>query len=215
MDSTLVSYTTVVLPSACFTHYECQRDATVGIHMASLVAALRLSKGSDNETLELNYDSRDSADLHIRMAAPGRVANFRLHTIDITADSMEVPALVFSNHLHMQTGNLADILAHLLRSSDRFSLDWTEQKVEFRCDSDSGQGGISLAEDEENEIELRVGEEFVSDFHLKYLTFVNHAKRASRMVGLAVNEDSPLRVSITVLGHGSIVFFLAPLSRTE
>jgi proliferating cell nuclear antigen PCNA len=206
MDSSKTSLVQLVLPAEYFEIYQCTTPLEIGIYTSSMVAIL--SKVKNNK---LTWKSSGSESLTICLENGDTTTEFRLRSVDVEEDVLDIPNITDDVELRMNPTTLVSILDKIIMAKsglkikvDSNNIYMSAQSVEFgtiwhKEPLNGGDIDCTLRE----EVSLMFGYNAI----VLLLTF---AKVSKLQCFLGLSNEMPLRLKMTIGSGGSLSLYIAP-----
>jgi proliferating cell nuclear antigen len=200
MDTSHVSLVSMCLRE--FGSYSCQEPFYMGVHISNLCKILKCMDPED--TLTLGGDP-DTPELSIEFESSKRVAQFRLHLMEIEAEQMDIPEMDYDCVLVMASAEFKRIITDLQAFGETMIFSATTDGFLFQVKGDTGKANILLKAPEQYTCEV----DTIAEFSNRHLTYFAKASGLSPNVTLKMSANAPLVVEYT-FDEGHVRFYLSP-----
>lgn len=220
MDSSHVCLVSLLLRNDGFEHFRCDRNISMGVHMANLSKILKCAGNDDTITMKAD-DSADTLTLMFESQNQDRISEFDLKLMDIESEHLGIPDQDYSAEVKMPAAEYQRICRDLSSIGDTVSISATKEGVKFSTSGDVGTANVTCRHgtatdkpaEERTEIDLK--EPVALTFALRYLNNFAKATPLSTQVKVALTKDLPIVVEYQIADMGYIKFFLAPKIEDE
>ncbi len=210
MDSAHVALVELSVPRSLFAHLSASRDTRVGVHVPSLLRALK-SAGKDDE-LELRLQSGDSCELALRMSSSERSAEFSLSLLEIDSEDVDVPSSPSEAvELALSSGEFSRAVRDCSMFSDVVRIDATPAAVALTAKGESGSLRVAFTPGAGCELDCPAP--CSAPFALRYLSTFSKGAAVAPVVRLKMVADWPLVVEFENVAEEAgecVRFYLAP-----
>lgn len=206
MDSSKTSLVQLVLPPEYFESYQCTTPLEIGIYTSSMVAILAKVKKN-----KLTWKTDSSTGLTICLINGETTTEFRLRSVDVEEDVLDIPNITDDVELRMNPTILVSILDKIIMAKSGLNLKVDSQNIYMSAKSvefgtiwhkepfNAGNIDCILRE----EVSLMFGYNAI----VLMLTF---AKVSKLPCFLGLSNEMPLRLKMTVGSGGSLSLYIAP-----
>lgn len=214
MDNSHVALVSMLLHSAAFNPFRCDRNIALGINLSSLTKVLRAAGNEDVLTVKAE-DAPDVVNLVFESKNQDRISEYDIKLMDIDQEHLGIPDTDYSATLKMPAPEFQRICRDLSALSESVSIECSKDGVKFGCQGDIGSGSVQLrsssnVEDPKQDVEINLTEPVSLTFSLKYLVNFCKASGLSDHVKLSLSNEVPLLVEYELPENSYLRFYLAP-----
>jgi len=214
MDASHVSLAALCLKPELFESYQCPRNRTLGLSMASVSKVFKLC-GNDDALVIKHEDDSDTVVFIFDSKAEDRVGDFHLKLMQIDQEHLGIPETTFAANVTMPSKQFQKMIADLSVFSDTISIEITPKALKFSVKGESGDGSVVLKQNSsaEGQLDIKTEEHVVLSFATRYLQMFTKATSLSDQMILRLSPQHPLNVTYPFQGDpnlGYLRFFLAP-----
>ena len=179
----------------------------VGVNSVVLSKTLGSVGSGDRVTLGVKDDSVVVSYKNEKM---GKKASYRISTLDITEDALNLPELTYDATIVAKTTDVLGIVKEVGGFGDALTLRLDEDGFHVSCDGDSGKASQSLENTEDRDMIL--GKDCMeASFGTKYLmTIMKSGAPISSTTKLEFDNANPLRASFAFGKASRFMAYLAP-----
>jgi proliferating cell nuclear antigen len=215
MDASHVALVSMVLQTAGFERFRCDRNIPLGLNLTSLNKVLRAAQPNDVLTLSAD-DAPDALNLRFESSQQDRITEYDLKLMDIDQDTMAIPETDYAATIEMPSSEFRRICVDLSAMSEAVSIEASKDGIKFSANGDIGNGSVTLrgqtsvGEDSKDDVSITLNEPVNLTFALKYLVNFCKATPLSSKVKICLAQEVPLLVEYQVSDAGKLAFYLAP-----
>lgn len=215
MDAIHVSLVALELRAEGFELYRCDRAMNMGFKVAGLLKILKCAGSKDSLTMRAD-DQPDKCSFIFESPNKDKVSQFDFSLTDIDQEHLQVPEQEYFVNIKMPSSEFSRICRDLANFGDTVTISCTKGQVQFAANGDLGTANIRLQEsnsidDDENErVQIDVGEPLTLSFAVRYLNNFAKAQVLSDTVTLMLTPKTPMVVEYKIGDYGHIRFYLAP-----
>lgn len=219
MDSSHVCLVSLQLQEDGFEHFRCDRNLSMGIHLANLSKILKCAGNEDVITLKAE-DNADQLTLMFESPNQDRISDFDLKLMSIESEHLGIPDQDYSAEIKMPSSEYQRIVRDLSSIGDTVQISATKEGIKFSTSGDVGTANVTLRhnttpEKQEDQTIIDLKEPVSLTFALRYLTNFSKATPLASQVKLSLTKDLPIVVEYQVGELGSVKFYLAPKIEDE
>ena len=215
MDAIHVSLVALELRAEGFELYRCDRAMNMGFKVAGLLKILKCAGSKDSLTMRAD-DQPDKCSFIFESPNKDKISQFDFSLTDIDQEHLQVPEQEYFVNIKMPSSEFSRICRDLANFGDTVTISCTKGQVQFAANGDLGTANIRLQEsnsidDDENErVQIDVGEPLTLSFAVRYLNNFAKAQVLSDTVTLMLTPKTPMVVEYKIGDYGHIRFYLAP-----
>ncbi|KAF1936212.1 proliferating cell nuclear antigen [Clathrospora elynae] len=214
MDNSHVALVSMLLSSAAFAPYRCDRNIALGINLGSLTKVLKAAGTEDWLTIKAE-DAPDVVNLVFETKDADRISEYDIKLMDIDQEHLGIPETDYAATITMPSVEFQRICRDLSALSESVSIECSKEGVKFACQGDIGSGSVFLKQiekvDKPNEtVKIEMTEPVSLTFSLKYLVNFCKATGLSGTVQLSLSSEVPLLVQYDLQDQSYLRFYLAP-----
>ncbi|KAF1969197.1 proliferating cell nuclear antigen [Bimuria novae-zelandiae CBS 107.79] len=214
MDNSHVALVSMLLQSAAFEIFRCDRNISLGINLGSLTKVLRAAGSDDILTLKAD-DAPDVVNIVFESNNGDRLSEYDIKLMDIDQEHLGIPETDYSSIISMPAAEFQRICRDLSALSESVAIECSKDGVKFSCSGDIGSGSVMLrsstdTENPEKSVEIEMNEPVALTFSLKYLVNFCKASGLSNTVKLKLSAEVPLLVEYPLVENSHLRFYLAP-----
>lgn len=210
MDRSHVGFVDYFLAAADCDTIKVPAPLTIGMNMANFARVLSNVGSADKITLKMNA-ARDRLIVAYKNDKIGKKAVFELPLMEITEDTLELPALEFAAKVTARTADIVGVVKEVGAFGDTIELKLNPRGFHLAATGDMGSAKQTLENTEDRDMDL-TEDEVVASYGTKYLTAI--MKSGAPLAGTTVLEfDSsaqPLRASFSYGESSHFIAYLAP-----
>jgi len=219
MDSSHVSLVALVCRREGFDHYRADRNISLGINLQSMSKVMKCAGNDDIITIKAD-DQGDNVTFIFESPKQHRLSHFSLKLMDIDSEHLGIPDTEYKCVVRMSSSEFQRIVREMAVMGDTVRIQTTKDGVKFTVNGDMGVGSIickqnSSADDEEDNVHIKIEDEVALTFALRYLNFFTKATALSSQVTLKMSPDVPLVVEYKIENLGYVRYYLAPKIEEE
>lgn len=198
MDSAHVSLSSLLLTQDVFEHYTCEENLTLGLHLKSLILALRNSKGP----LTL-FSTGDKLSVDVRKNSGN--AHYSMNLLDIESDHLGLPDITYDSIAVLPSSVFAKVVRDISDLSDTCSI-LVNGHLNVSASGDIGKVDWQSSGD----CKCTVTQDTPAlKFGLRYMCLFLKAASVSGDVIIGLKADTPICLTFPI-GSGHLRFYLAP-----
>jgi proliferating cell nuclear antigen len=207
MDSSHVGFVDYFLSSADCASFRVPNNCVVGVSTAILSKVLGTAGSADTLTLSMDAASEK---LHIGLTGEAKTAKFDINTLDIDAESMELPELSYGASIRAKSADFMTAIRDIALFADTIQLSLNDEGFHMRAKGDQGNAELSFEPSDDREMTLE-GDSVDVSFGLKYLqTIVKNCGLLSSIMEISFDDGQPLRVVSKFGKESHFIAYLAP-----
>jgi proliferating cell nuclear antigen len=197
MDTSHVALSTVKISKEFFTTYNVPKFVTIGIKLSTLARVL----GCMDSQVSFEY-SDDSPDEFVICSEN---EHFRLKTIDLDSEEMEVPEMDYDVEIDADAGVLSKYFKNMASFGDTMTFSAENEGVSLSTEGDIGHVSM-IIHDQRVQIKGKLSAKFSS----RYLVTFAKAASLSKTAIIRLANEQPILLKYEFGKDSYISFFLAP-----
>ncbi|AGE56376.1 putative DNA polymerase sliding clamp 2 [Paramecium bursaria Chlorella virus NE-JV-1] len=197
MDTSHVALISVRISKDFFASYNVYETIAIGIKLSSLVRVLGIVEGS----FSFEYSDETQDEFVIRSDHE----HFRLKTIDLESEEMEVPDMEYEVEIDADASVMSKHFKNLASFGDSTIFSTDGGSVEMRASGDIGTASIKI-----HDQRVKINGKVTGKFASRYLVTFAKAASISKEVGIKFSADRPIVMRYEFGPESFISFFLAP-----
>ena len=206
-----------------FETYYCPAKHILGVNMIYLFKLIKTMGNSDSLTLYLPASNTNKLGIRMENSEKSTVTNYFLKLFDTNIDDIKVPAISFSNIIHMQSVDLQKICRDMNALGEKLDVEITSSgpNLVFRCEGDFAEQETVMSENNTTMTVQRPGgkesegEVISGIFQLKHLVLFTKCTSLCPSIELYLKNNYPLILQYTVANLGSLKLVLAPIKQKD
>lgn len=213
MDSAHVSLVSLKMNDTGFAEYRCDKNITLGINLIDFSKILKLAKTDDTMILKATEEA-SSLVITFENKANERKAEFQLNLLNLDMQALGIPDTEYPTYIKMSSSEFVSLCKDFTQLSENVKVEISDETAIFSIQGKSGQGKITLknnnAEKSENQVTIVSHEDVSCSYGLQYLNSFAKASALSNVVTLNISSKFPLMIEYEIEEMGFIKFYLAP-----
>jgi proliferating cell nuclear antigen len=205
MDVNHVGFVDYFLSAQDCTTFKAPKESVIGISTAFLCKVLGTAGAADRLTI-----AADEEHLRLAFMGEGKTSKFELPTLEIDADSVELPEMSYGATIKAKGSDFASAIKDLSLFGDSLILRLDEEGCHMRAEGDVGKGAMTLEPTDDREMTLESDSVEVS-YSVKYIQqIVKSCCSLAASMELAFDESHPLRITTHFGKESHFIAYLAP-----
>lgn len=210
MDMNHVGFVDYFLSAKDCDVFRCPAPTTIGISTTILWKVLSAAGSADRLTF-----TQAGEWLQMSFVGEGRTSKFELPTLEIDAETVELPEMQYTALVKAKGADLAGPIRDLSLFGDSITLRLDDEGFHIRAEGDMGKGTLTLDPTDDREMTLEA-DSVEKDYGMKYLQqIVKSCCSLATSMELAFDEDHPLRMTTRFGTESHFIAYLAPKIREE
>lgn len=207
MDPSHVALVDLSWPVAAWAAYECDKPFKFSVRVEDLTKLI--NRADTKDSVEIGSGEDDSISVKF---SNGYKREFNIHLIESTAGSAPLPKLEFDTKASLTKTILEKVLGDISVVSDQVTILASKEKLTFSGKSDVGKAEISLASNDADVLEFKVGADSKATYSIDYVSGILKAiGGVTDTVQLEFSTKKPLRLEMKLNDQGTKMwYFLAP-----
>lgn len=138
--------------------------------------------------------------------------NFTLRLLNLEYEELDIPDTKYDCKLKLNSSKFADICKDLSLLSENVTIQANSEcnDIVFKIESLSTSGEITLSDDEDKSISIKVKNEFNNKFSLQYFNHFSKAVVIASKVTIYFTQDTPAIIEYKIPHMGFLTYYLAP-----
>ncbi len=205
MDVNHVGFVDYFLSAKDCDKFKAPTSSVLGISTSILCKVLATAGAS--ETLAL---AEDGEILRVTFSGEGRSSKFELPTLEIDADTVELPEMEYTATIGAKGSDFATAIKDLALFGDSITLRLDDEGFHMRAEGDVGKGAMTLEPTDDREMTLETDSVEMS-YGMKYLQqILKSCCSLSATMELAFDDSHPLRITTRFGKESHFIAYLAP-----
>jgi proliferating cell nuclear antigen len=210
MDVNHVGFVDYFLSAKDCEKYRAPTSSVMGISTAVLCKVLATAGTADRLSL-----TQEGESLRLAFSGEGRTSKFELPTLEIEADTVELPSMEYGAIVRAKGSDFAGAIRDLSLFGDSIQLRLDEEGFHMNAEGDVGKGSMTLEPTDDREMTLE-SDMVEMGYGLKYLQqIVKSCCTLSATLELAFDPSHPLRMSTHFGKESHFIAYLAPKIRED
>ena len=197
MDTSHVALTTVKISKEFFTTYSVPQFVTIGIKLSTLVRVLACM--DSQVCFEYSEDAPDE------FVVCSEHEHFRLRTIELDSEEMEVPDMDCDVEIDADAGVLSKYFKNMASFGDTMTFFTDNDTVSMTTFGDIGHASMSF-----HDQRVKINGKLSAKFSSRYLVTFAKAASISKTANIRLANEQPVTIKYEFGKDSYISFFLAP-----
>jgi proliferating cell nuclear antigen len=203
-----------------FETYYCPATHILGVNMIYFFKLIKTMANNDSLTLYLPANNTNKLGIRMENAEKSTVTNYFLKLFDTNVDDIKVPAINFSNIIHMPSLELQKTCRDMNQLGEKLDVEITSSGSDliFRCEGDFAEQETVMSE---NSTTMKVQKSGGSNeviqgmFQLKHLVLFTKCTSLCPSIEMYLKNNYPLILKYTVANLGDVKLVLAPIKKKD
>ncbi len=203
-----------------FETYYCPATHILGVNMIYFFKLIKTMANNDSLTLYLPANNTNKLGIRMENAKKSTVTNYFLKLFDTNVDDIKVPAINFSNIIHMPSLDLQKICRDMNALGEKLDVEITSSGSDliFRCEGDFAEQETVMSE---NNTTMKVQKSGASNeviqgmFQLKHLVLFTKCTSLCPSIEMYMKNNYPLILKYLVANLGEVKLVLAPIKKKD
>jgi proliferating cell nuclear antigen len=197
MDTSHVALTTVKISKEFFTTYSVPQFVTIGIKLSTLVRVLGCIEGQ--------FYFEYSEDFPDEFVICSEHEHFRLRTIDMDSEEMDVPDMEYDVEIDADAGVLSKYFKNLASFGDTMAFSTDNETLNMSTSGDIGKVSMTI-----HDQRVKINGQLTAKFASRYLVTFAKAASISKTAIIRLANEQPILLKYEFGKDSYISFFLAP-----
>lgn len=201
-----------------FEEYKCSKKYIIGINMNNFFKIIKSMTNSD--TLTLFLDKKDETKLGIKIENGDKNTRsiFRLKTLDINVEDIDVPEPTFSSHITMPSVDFQKICRDMKMIADKVEITCVGNQLSFTAIGDFAEQETVIIQNEivngDSSTKIQTDDDtiFQGTYFLEQLVSFTKCTSLCNTVEIFMKNDYPLIIRYKVSCLGQVKFCLAEIN---
>ena len=227
MDNAHIVLVHLKLEADKFEYYKCSKKYIIGINMNNFFKIIKSLTNSDTLTFFLEKKDETKLGIKIENGDKNTRSIFRMKTLDINVDDIDVPEPTFSSHITMPSVDFQKICRDMKMIADRVEIKCVGNQLSFTAIGDFAEqetviiqneiatGDTAPKADSVTKIETDDDTIFQGTYFLEQLVSFTKCTSLCNTVEIFMKNDYPLIIRYKVSCIGEVKFCLAEITEDK
>ena len=204
MDPSHVVMVDLRFPRDSFEEFDVTSSANVGVNLEDIAKILRRARKEDK--LKLGYEG---GKLIVAFSGRGH-REFRLPSLDITAEQLPEPQLEFKASIRVMSDTYRDMIKDIELIGDVLRFKATEDEFVVQSSGELGEAEIVFTRESGSLLEAEVEGEQMASYTLEYFSDLLSAARVADTINIRFSTDMPALIEHELPQGAKFSFLIAP-----